>query len=122
MSKKKKQSVTENKKTILKIECWELWGRGREYSRVEGIQRSSRCPQKARGLIGGGNGGTEGLGDPWLQELREGRWPGRWKMEVRESLVQMVARVQRGSCVYDFPLSPSPSLGTDVSVLQVSIV
>lgn len=53
-------------------------GRGREYSRVEGIQRSSRCPRKARGLIGGGNGGTEGLGDPWLQELREGRWPGRW--------------------------------------------
>ena len=120
--------MTENKKTILKIECWELWGRGREYSRVEGIQRSSRCPQKARGLIGGGNGGTEGLGDPFPPAggrravLREGRWPGRWKMEVRESVVQMVARVQRGSCVYDFPLSPSPSLGTDVSVLQVSIV
>lgn len=35
--KKKKKSVTENKKTILKIEFWELWGRGREYSRVEGI-------------------------------------------------------------------------------------
>lgn len=72
---KKKQSVTENKKTILKIEFWELWGRGREYSRVEGIQHSSRCPQKAHGLIGGVNGGRGGLGDPWQQELREGRWP-----------------------------------------------
>lgn len=28
VKKKKNQSVTENKKTILKIECWELWGGG----------------------------------------------------------------------------------------------
>lgn len=70
--------------------------------------------QKARGLIGGGNGGTGGLGVPWLQELREGS--GQEDGTVRESLVQMVARVQRVSCMYDFPPSLSPSLGTDVSI------
>ena len=51
-----------------------------------------------------------------------GKGGGQEDETVRESLVQMVARVQRGSCVYDFPPSPSPSLGTDVSILQVSIV